>query len=610
MYIRVHIRKAAGKSYRSYSLAESYRSERGPRQRTLLTLGPDFDVPKSDWRGLTQLIEDRLYGTAGFLPEEPRLVKWAEKIAGAVRRKEAAGRPPPGEPVEVALESLQAEAPRELGPVAVGHHFWRLLEFDEMLRRCGLSPRYRRLAQVMVLGRLIAPASEHATPAWVRRTALDELMGTDFSRLSEDPLYRVSDALLRHKKRLESRLYERGRTLFGIGDTVFLYDLTSTYFEGGTAANPKAARGYSRDKRGDCKQVCLGLVLGGGGFIKAHEVFAGNRADTSTVEEMLDILQRRVGSLAGGTVVVDRGMAAKANLAAIVARGCHYVVAARQSERLQWEQDFSGGDWREVRPETPPGSGKTSVRFQVREDGDEMHLLCKSEGRQQKDRALRELAAKRLEEALTKLVSSVSRGRLKNRDAIQRRIGRLWERYPRAAKYYQVEWEAENLVWRRLEEKEEKASSMDGTYLLRTNRKDLDGPEIWQLYTTLARVEKAFQYLKSDLGLRPLFHRLERRVDGHIFISVLAYHLLHAIEFRLREQGDQRCWHTIRDILATHQRVTIAFNDSDGKHHALRVNTTPEADHKEIYDRLGIGRNHFPQRHHFAAKGSLKPDTS
>ncbi|MEE8453554.1 MAG: IS1634 family transposase, partial [Limibaculum sp.] len=499
------MRKAGGKSYRSFSLAESHRTAQGPRQRTLLTLGPDFDVPRADWRDLVRLIEDRLYGTAGFLPEEPRLVKWAEKIAGAVKRKEAAQGPVPGETLEISLETVQAEAPRELGPVAVGHHFWRQLEFDEMLRGCGLSPRYRRLAEVMVLGRLTAPASEHATPAWVRRTALDELMGADFSRLSEDPLYRVSDALLGHKQRLESRLHERERSLFGIGDTVFLYDLTSTYFEGGAAANPKAARGYSRDKRGDCKQVCVGLVLTAEGFVKAHEVFAGNRADTSTVEEMLEALRRRVGSLAGGTVVVDRGMAAKANLAAIIARGCHYVVAARQSERLQWEQDFIEGDWREVRPESPAGSGKASVRFQVREAGGEVHLLCKSEGRQAKDRAIRELAAKRLEEALTRLVASVAGGRLKNREAIQRRIGRIWERYPRAARFYEVQWEAERLVWRRLEEKEEGASQLDGTYLLRTSRKDMDGQEIWKLYTTLTRVEKAFQYLKSDLGLRPVF---------------------------------------------------------------------------------------------------------
>ncbi|MEE8453799.1 MAG: hypothetical protein V3R90_03390, partial [Limibaculum sp.] len=226
------------------------------------------------------------------------------------------------------------------------------------------------------------------------------------------------------------------------------------------------------------------------------------------------------------------------------------------------------------------------------------------------DRAIRELAAKRLEEALTRLVAAVAAGRLKNRDAIQRRIGRLWERYPRAARFYEVQWEDGRLLWRRLDEKEDRAARLDGAYLLRTSRKDMDGQEIWKLYTTLTRVEKAFQYLKSDLGLRPVFHQLERRVDGHIFISVLAYHLLHAIEFRLREHGDHRCWRTIRDILSTHQRVTIAFNDADGKHHSLRVNTTPEGEQREIYDRLAIPRALFPQRHHYAAQGPLKQNTS
>ena len=162
----------------------------------------------------------------------------------------------------------------------------------------------------------------------------------------------------------------------------------------------------------------------------------------------------------------------------------------------------------------------------------------------------------------------------------------------------------------RLEEKEDRAARLDGAYLLRTSRKDMDGQEIWKLYTTLTRVEKAFQYLKSDLGLRPVLHQLEGRVDGHALISMLAYHLLHAIEFRLREHGDHRCWGTICDILSTHQRVTIAFNDAGGKHHSLRVNTTPEGQQREIYDRLAIPPARFPQRHHYAAQGPLKQNIS
>jgi len=293
---------------------------------------------------------------------------------------------------------------------------------DDILRDVGLAGGTRRLACAAVLNRLIEPASEHATPAWIRRTALADILGTSFDGLAEDALYRVLDKLHPHRPAIEAALVERERSLFNLDRTIYLYDLTSTYFEGLAAANGKAQRGYSRDHRPDCKQVVIGLVVNRDGFPITHVVFAGNTQDRTTLATMLDLLKARVGLAEGGTVVVDRGMAFDENIAEIKARKLHYLVASRHPERARWLADFADpeGFAEVLRQPSPrnPAQNKTRVEVKTRRDGDTTYVLCRSAQRSDKDRAIRAKQEGRLLADLDKLSRRVSAGQLKRPEKI------------------------------------------------------------------------------------------------------------------------------------------------------------------------------------------------
>src|SRR5712691_1896855 len=304
----------------------------------------------------------------------------------------------------------------------------------DILSELGIPGATQQLACAMILNRLIQPASEHAMPEWIRRTALADILGTNFDGLGEDPLYRVLDKLHPHRAAIESALVERERTLFNLDRTIYLYDLTSTYFEGLAAANPKAQRGYSRGHRPDCKQVVIGLVVNRDGFPIAHEVFTGNTQDRTTLATMLDLLKQRVGLPEGSTVVVDRGMAYDDNIAEIKARKLHYLVASRQPERTRWLAEFAdpAGFTSVLRQPSlrNPAQQKTRVEVKTQRDADTTYVLCRSEQRSNKDRAIRTKQEGRLLADLEKLSHRVSAGQLKRPEKIAEAIGRLKERYP------------------------------------------------------------------------------------------------------------------------------------------------------------------------------------
>jgi len=478
--------------------------------------------------------------------------------------------------------------------VHVGHQLWQKLGLDAVLARAGLSARTRVLTEIMTLNRLVCPLSEHAMPDWVRRTALADLLGETFDTLVDESLYQNLDRLHPQRVAIERALAERERTLFNLDDRLFLYDLTSTYFEGQALENPQAQRGYSRDSRPDCKQVVVGLVLDRDGFPKAHEVFEGNRPDRTTVAEMLDALEQRVGRTRGATVVVDRGMAFADNLQQIQARGYHYLVASRPGERNDHLDDFEeAAGWQEIVREpspTNPGQQKTRVVVKRKVVGNEIHVLCKSDGREAKDRAIRETHEQRLLGALRKLQARVATGKLKDPAKVHEAIGRLKERYPRVARYYAIGYEAStaSVTWAEHMERKAVATRLDGGYLLKTDRQDLTDEEIWRTYILLTRVEAAFRAMKSPLCERPIFHRLEHRVQTHIFLCVLAYHLLVAIEKLFLEAGIHTSWATLREELTTHQVVTVVLPASNGDVLKIRRGSTPEPRHKEIYETLHI----------------------
>ena len=590
VFIRKTVKRYKEQTYTHYLLVETVSTPKGPRQRTICSLGDLSPGPRQKWAALAGRVEAALRGQVSLEGPDPLI----EGIVGRIRSVQGESPQPAGDIVAVHTDQVSLEEAREAGPVHVGHQMWNRLGLEEILREAGLSARAQLLSEVMVLNRMVAPCSEHAMPDWVQSTALSDVLSVDLSELSDEALYRNLDRLHPSRGRIEEALAQREKSLFNLDDTYYLYDLTSTYFEGQCEANPKAQRGYSRDQRPDCKQVVVGLVLDRDGFPKAHEVFEGNRQDRASLKDMLDILEKRSGKKGGGTVIVDRGMAYEDNLAQIKAQGHHYLVAGRQSERETWFDEIEDEQgWQElIRQPSPrnPSQQKSRVWIKRAETDDHLFVLCRSEGRQAKDQAIRLKQEKRLKADLERLKTRIEAGRLQQPEKVYESLGRLKERYPRVARYWNLDYDASQrkLHWDEDSEKRQRAIRFDGSYLLKTDRKDLTAEEAWRLYILLTRVEDAFRDMKSPLSERPIFHQLQRRVETHIFLCVLAYHLLIAIEKTFLDQEIHTSWATLRQQLSTHQIVTAVLPTTDGHLLKIRKATTPESQHRQIYRVLGI----------------------
>lgn len=594
MFIRKTVKRYKDRIYTTYLLVEAVSTPQGPRQRTICSLGDLSPGPRGKWLGLVGRIEAALQGQVLLEGPDPLV----DDIVGRIR---AAGEVQRGsDVVAVHTNQVSLEKAREAGPVHVGHHFWKRLGLGKILQEIGLSARARLLSEVMVLNRLVAPCSEHAMPEWVEHTALSDILRVDLSELSDTALYRNLDRLHPNRQIIETALAQREKTLFNLDDTYYLYDLTSTYFEGQCLKNPKAQRGYSRDKRPDCKQVVVGLVLDRDGFPKAHEVFEGNRQDRASLEEMLRLLEQRSGRWGGATVIVDRGMACEDNLAQTKARGHHYLVASRQSERQTWFDEIEDdAGWQElIRQPSPrnPAQKKSRVWIKRAETDEHLYVLCRSEGRKATDEAIRVKQEKRLLTDLVRLRKRIESGRVQHPEKVYEAFGRLRERYPRVARYWKMEYDPakQRLDWQEDQAKKQRALRLDGAYLLKTDRKDLTAEEAWRLYILLTRVEDAFRDMKSPLSERPIFHQLQHRVETHIFLCVLAYHLLISIEKTFLDQAIHTSWATLREQLSTHQVVTAVLPTSDGNVLKIRRATTPEPKHRLIYRVLAIPEEVIP----------------
>jgi len=624
MFVRKTTRSYKGTTYVNYLLVESVRTPKGSRQRTICSLGDLSPRPAAEWLKLAHKVEEALAGQLAFDDEthDPEVQEILQRIKTRqanpprpekVASSSGAGTPPPAQTADVVAvhtDRVRVEQAREAGPVHVGLAYWKRLGLDEILRAQGLSARAVRLTCAMTLARLIHPSSEHAMPDWIDRTALADLLGEDVTNLGVSSLYRNLDRLHGQRAVIEAALVAREQTLFNVDRTVLFYDLTSTYFEGLAKKNPKAKRGHSRDKRPDCEQVVVGLVVNRDGFPLAHEIFEGNTQDRKSLAAMLDVLEQRSGSLRGQTIVIDRGMAFDENLAELSSRDMHYIVASRQSERVHWlaELEDETGFTEIIRRPSPrnPFQKKSRVVVKQGERDKKKYVLCISDGRKAKDRAIREKQEGRLLADAAKLEQRVAKGRLVKPEKIGEAIGRLKERYPRVARYYTLQYEEQTkqIVCQRNDEKRAVAEKLDGSYVLETDRLDLDVEEAWRTYILLTRAEDAFRDMKSVLATRPNFHQVERRVDTHIFLCVLAYHLLVAVEKTLLDRGIHTSWATVREALMSHQMVTVVLPTSDGWELHLRRATVPEPEQREMYDLLGVSPEVMkPRKTWIAASG-------
>ena len=598
MYIRKTVRRYKDKTYVNFLLVESVLTDKVQRHKVICSLGDLSPRPPEQWLALARKLQDALTGQLslpGMADEDPELQQLRHVLpVQTAPPVDVDTSSSPGDLVSVHIDHVTYETPRPAGHIHVGLEFWKRLGLDDILKSLGFSPWLVSLTCAMTLNRLIHPAAEYAMPDWIRSTAMADILGVDFSRLPDDPLYRNLDRLHPHRAAIESALAGREQSLFNLGNTILLYDLTSTYFEGKAALIPKAKRGYSRDHRPDCKQLVVGLVIGREGFPRAHEIFEGNTQDRKTLASMLDVLEKRVGLPEGSTVVVDRGMAFAENIAELRRRKLHYVVAAGQKDRDRLLAEFETVDGFEevIRQPSPrnPGQKKSSVRVKAHPSDNETLILCISHERVEKDRAIRAKQEGRFLKDLAKVQARIQNGRLKNDVKIGEAIGRLKEHYPRVARYHSLSFDAKTRQLKNEpdEEKREVAASLDGSYLLRTDRQDLSAEEAWRIYSSLTRAENAFRCMKSPLCERPIFHHLEHRVESHIFLCVLAYHLLVAIETTLLRQEIHTSWATVRDLLATHEIATIVLPTDQNGVLRIRRSATPEPDHRVLYKALGV----------------------
>ncbi len=591
MYIRrTHTNNSAsGERYYTYRLVKSERVAGKIRQSTLLNLGRHFAIEQDQWPLLCARVDEILACQTPLQPLECPLSveREAQRIAallvarqGSVASVSASeevvqrdsGQPPTTPPTpdlqSLDVDSLAPLRPRTVGVEQVALWAMQQLGFAELLAAAGLNGVQCTTIIGAIIARMAVPGSELAAHRWLgQQSGLGELLDVDFESLPLMALYRASDALWKRHTVIESALFGRVCDLFALETTVTLYDLTNTYFEGEAPSNPRAWHGCSKEKRSDCALVTLGLVVDGSGFVRASQTFAGNVAEAGTLETMLNELKVPPGAL----VVMDAGIATDANIDWLRDQGYRYLVVSRERSR-QFDPDQAIG--------VSTATGQT-VHCQkiLDEDGREVRLYCHSPARQQKEDAMVERFCTRFEKALNAIAEGLAKPRTEKRlDKLWQRIGRLKQKFHGVGQHYTIELQpdttgkkAVTLTWTR--------QAVPGTrlthpvvYCLHSNETEWSEDKLWRTYTTLTDSEAVFRSLKSELGLRPVFHHNEERVDGRLFITVLAYQFVQ----------------TIRRILAGQCRVTASFRRTDGRALHVRKATQAEPDQAAIYRALNL----------------------
>lgn len=576
-----------GEAYTTFRLVASERIGGKVRQQTLLNLGKNFDLPKEDWPLLCARIEQILAGQLSLVPATDTIEKLAQHytarlVAGG--RGEQQKEEITTEYQRVDIESLTLVQPLSIGVEHAGVAALHELQMPKILEEAGLNGVQRAAAIGSIIGRMSEPGSELATYGWLtERSGLGELLDVDYAMMPLMRLYRSSDLLVKHRQAIESQLFSRIADLFSLPPTVTLYDLTNTYFEGEMAGNGKAKRGHSKEKRSDCPLVTLGLVLDGSGFVRRSRMFEGNATESTTLEEMLAGLEAPENSL----VIMDRGIATAANIAWLVANGYRYLVVSRERlRRFDTEQAV----------EVETASEKT-IRVQrvVSEDGSEVRLYCHSDQRQDKENGITGRFAEKFESGLAKIAAALqSPHGEKRRDQVLQRVGRLQEKCHGIGQHYRIETipdetgdKVKALTWEKLPVSGTMLTH-PGVYCLRTNELTWDENTLWRTYTMLTDLEAVFRSLKSELGLRPVYHQKEERTEGHLFITVLAYQAVQVIRRKLKNHGIHDSWATLRRIFAGQCRITATFRQEDGRTLHVRKTTIAEPKLKKLYDALGL----------------------
>ena len=588
MFLRRKNKKYRGIGYSYWHVCETVRTARGPRQRVVASLGKLDEAEVAGLRGGWDDLLALLRGEVPSLqPSTAGLPGFAPAVAAA----------PAAQWEQADVRGLRVERTRDFGESYLGLALWHRLKLDELLARLLPAGRegvaWSQVAALLTVARFCAQRSELGVAEhWYDTTALDDLLGVDSSLVNDARLYRALDHLGHHKAALCAHLMERYRQWFGVRFEFLLYDVTSTFFEGQAERNPQAQRGYSRDRRGDCKQVCIGLVCTPEGLPLAFEVFAGNRADVTTVEHIVRTMEEKYGT-AERIWVMDRGMVSEGNIAFLRARNARYLVGTPKSwlrhheatllEKSDWQEVQAGLEVRLVaQPGGPPG---------------EKYVLCRSSARADKERAMLQRQSDRLAEALGRIAGSLEKHPQADHEAVGRRIGRALGQYPAAAAIIQATvrpdaaGRAHGLEIASDLAAGQKAHRQKGAYLLRTNCEETDPALLWRWYIQLTQAEAAFRTAKSDLGLRPVFHQKEDRVQAHILVCFLALALWRTLEQWMHAKGLGTCARQLIKQIAGIKSVDVLLPIKRGTLRTelrLRVVATPEPATAQLLAHLGL----------------------
>ena len=598
MFLRRKTKKARGVGYSYWHLCETVRTARGPRQRVVASLGKldpaEVAGLRGGWDDLPALLRGEVPAPRPATAELPSL---GPATSGERATPAAAAPVPPARWEQVDVRGLRVERTRDFGESYLGLALWHRLKLDDLLARLLPAGResvaWSQVAALLTVARFCAQRSELGVAEHgYDTTALDDLLGVDTTLVNDARLYRALDQLGLHKDALCAHLMERYRQWFGVRFEFLLYDVTSTFFEGAAERNPQAQRGYSRDNRSDCKQVCIGLVCTPEGLPLAFEVFAGNRPDVTTVEHIVRTMEEKYGA-AERLWVMDRGMVSEANLAFLRARKARYLVGTPKSWlRHHAATRLEKSDWQEVQ-------AGLEVRLVVHPDGEpgENYVLCRSAARAEKERAMLQRQSDRLAEALGRIAAWLEKSPQTDHEAVGRRIGRALGKYPAAAAIVQAtvrrddEGQACGLEIASDVAAGQKTHRQKGAYLLRTNCEETDPALLWKWYIQLTQAEAAFRTAKSDLGLRPVFHQKQDRVQAHILVCFLALALWRSLEQWMQAKGLGTCARQLIKEIAGIKSVDVLLPVQRGgvrPELRLRVVATPEPATAQLLAHLGL----------------------
>ena len=610
-----------------HSLVESVRTPKGPRQRTVMQLGR-LTLPRKHWPLLAIELERRIAGQEEFdklnLQTIPSVLKAADSAMSHFdeRHRQKASNTSNDKQAEFAtidLRTATSSLSRSIGPELVAHAMWEELGLPGILRQLGFDKNARALAEAVVAGRLIHPGSDLATWDWIRnQSGIGELTDSPLNTVGKNRVYEISDKLFNCKGELEKHLRESEQQRFPCERNLFLFDLTNFHLEGQALGNSFAAHGKSKQKRYDCRLISLALAVDSRGFPLFSKVYPGNVSEPSTFQEImkeagiLHDTQPHFGFTAP-TIIMDRGIATKENIKLLQKNNIDYITVERGPRNQAYLDEF-------IQAKTDPAFSVIGPNpeqcIRVKKMPGEIEgttdVLCVSSGKRAKEKAIAERWEERAGKDILSLQRSIRAGNIKLREKILRRLGRLDERYPGFKRRFSIELisvpnKPERIcdlsITRKalVEQQPDTDNPLLGTYVIGTTHTELNAEEIWHTYMTLTRVEASFRSLKADLGTRPLYHQGAKRSEAHLFIAVLAYHLLINIEHRLRNASDTRQWRTIRDLLLTHRRDTLIFTDEQRCVHHIRQTGAPEPVHLDIYRKLAIGHR-TPRLHEIVAK--------